>query len=428
MHTRERGAAHVNIFFFLVMLVLFLGALGFGYAMLGKNTELSEAIKTANVRVNDANRQILIYKHYVEDITTEVGEGGTYPGREGFNYTEYGQPDPLQNAAVPSRVRTSLTDFARACNVPEQRGLGAVFGLVTKAREELLAQIENAKNVNTGVQAQVAELNKSVGTITKDSQAREANLSRDLGDRTTDFQNTIDAKDRLLANQNAEYATLRTKLSDQATEHAKAVTALRKEIETLQARAAAAADKVKLLNPVQEKDGAVIESSQATGLAWINLGRRDLLPVGTTFEVIKPISGEVKATATVRRVEQTRAEVMISNLKDRYDPVMAGDEVRNDLYSVGMRHNVYLMGRFSHPLTKPVVAGLLSDLGNTVVDKLGPGVDLIIVGGDLVNEEGSGFMPIADSDEYKLAQNLRIEMAPLSKVRQYLKLPEASSN
>ena len=172
----------------------------------------------------------------------------------------------------------------------------------------------------------------------------------------------------------------------------------------------------------------MIESSQATGLAWINLGTRDMLPLGTSFEVVKPLTGEVKATAVVRRVEQTRAEVLISNLKDRYDPVMAGDEIRNDLYSVSMRHNVYLMGRFSHPLTKPVVAALLADLGNNVVDKLGPGVDLIIVGGDLVNEEGSGFTPITESEEYKLAQNLRIEMAPLSKVRQYLKLPETSSN
>lgn len=428
MHTRERGAAHVNIFFFLVMLVLFLGALGFGYAMLGKNTELEEAIKTANARVKDANRQALIYKHYVEDITAEVGEAGAYAGREGFDYSEYGTPEPLQNVAVPTRVRASLTDFARSSNVPEQRGLAAVFGLVTKSREELLRQIENSKSTNAGVQAQVAELNKSVGDVTKSAQAREATLSREVSDTRTDLQNSIDAKDRLLASQNAEYGALRTKMSDQAAEHAKAVAALRKEIETLQARTAAAADKVKLVNPAQEKDGLVIESSQATGLAWINLGTRDMLPLGTSFEVVKPLTGEVKATAVVRRVEQTRAEVLISNLKDRYDPVMAGDEIRNDLYSVSMRHNVYLMGRFSHPLTKPVVAALLADLGNNVVDKLGPGVDLIIVGGDLVNEEGSGFTPITESEEYKLAQNLRIEMAPLSKVRQYLKLPETSSN
>ena len=424
MQTRERGAAHVNIFFFLVMLVLFLGALGFAYVTLGKNTELEESIKSANVRVKDVNRQLLIYKHYTEDLSKEVGEAGEYAGREGFDYTEYGSPDPLQNVSVPARVRSTLADFARATGVPEQRGLAGVFGNVAKSREELLKQLENSKSVNTGVQQQVASLTKSVSDVTAAAKGRENELNRNLTDRTNDLTQTIDQRGTQLQTQNTEYASLRTKMADDAVEHAKVVAGLRKEIETLQARTAAAADKVKLVNPANAPDGSVIESSQATGLAWINLGRRDLLPVGTTFEIVKPISGEVKAMAVVRRVEQTRAEVRITGLKDRYDPIMAGDQVRNDLYSPEMRHNIYLMGRFSQPLTKPAVAALLESLGNTVVDKLGPGVDLIIVGGDLVNEEGSGFTPITESDEYKLAQNLRIELAPLSKVRQFLKLSD----
>ena len=36
----------------------------------------------------------------------------------------------------------------------------------------------------------------------------------------------------------------------------------------------------------------------------------------------------------------------------------------------------------------------------------------------------AGFTPIGETEEYKLAQFLRIEMAPLSKVRQYLKLTD----
>ena len=42
MRTGQRGAAHINIFFFLVMLVMFLGALGFGYMQLTDNVALKE--------------------------------------------------------------------------------------------------------------------------------------------------------------------------------------------------------------------------------------------------------------------------------------------------------------------------------------------------------------------------------------------------
>lgn len=426
MHTRERGAAHVNIFFFLVMLVLFLGALGFAYVTLGKNTELEQAIKTATTTQRNAENQLLLYKHYAEDISKEVGELGEFK-REGFDYSDYGNPEPIAGVSVPTRVHATLADFARACGVAEQRGLAAVFGHVTRAREELVKQIDGSKSVADGIQVQVAGLQKSVSDVTAAAKSRESELNRNLTDRSTDFQTTLDEKDRRLTSQNAEFAALRTRMSDQAAEHALVLAGKNKDIETLQARIASAADKVKLLNGANVPDGAVIESSQSSGLAWINLGRRDMLPVGTTFQVTKPVTGEVKAMAVVRRIEQTRAEVRLYDLKDRYDPVMAGDQVRNDLYSPDMRHNIYLMGRFSHPLTKPVVASMLQGLGNNVIDTLGPGVDLILIGGDLVNEEGSGFTPISETEEYKLAQNLRIEMAPLSKVRAFLTLGESNN-
>ena len=89
-----------------------------------------------------------------------------------------------------------------------------------------------------------------------------------------------------------------------------------------------------------------------------------------------------------------------------------------------MTHNIYLMGRFSQPYTRPLLKSLLENLGNRVVDELNPAVDLILVGGDSINEDGSGFTPIEESEEFKKAQFLRIEMAPLSKVRQYLRLTD----
>ena len=81
MHTRQSGAAHVNVFFFLVMLVLFLAAMGTAYVTMEKNNELIEKARSADARTADVEKQLFIYKHYVEDLAKEVGETGTYAGR-----------------------------------------------------------------------------------------------------------------------------------------------------------------------------------------------------------------------------------------------------------------------------------------------------------------------------------------------------------
>jgi hypothetical protein len=80
------------------------------------------------------------------------------------------------------------------------------------------------------------------------------------------------------------------------------------------------------------------------------------------------------------------------------------------------------MGRFSYPYNKPQLEMLLKNLGNTLVNKMGPGVDTVILGDDAVNEAGDGFTSVTDSAEYKLANELGVEFAPLRKIRDLLKL------
>jgi hypothetical protein len=406
------------------MLVLFLAALGTAYVTMDRNNLLEEKARAAEAKVNDVNTQLFLLRHYVEDIAKEIGETGEYAGREGFNYETYGSPAPLQNVAVPARVRTVMSDFAKAVKVPETRELGSLFGLVKGAFDKFDERIANMTSQKSVADNEVAELKSQVSKLTADQRRAVDGLNATLRQQNDDFTASINEKTSLLNTANAQYNQVREEKSDMAAEHARVVADFRRQIENLNARIDAASDKVKLINPSDAPDGMVLDASQATGLAWINLGRLDMLPVGTTFEVVKPGTFEVKAYATVRRLEQTRAEVRITGLKDRYDPVMPGDMVRNDLYSPEMRHNIYLMGRFGLPYSKPLVTTLLENLGNKVVDELGPGVDLIILGADTVNEDGSGFTPITEHPDYELAKFLRIEMAPLSKLRHYLKLSE----
>ena len=422
MHSGQRGAAHVNVFFFLIMLVLFLGALGFAYVTLSKNTELEQRIAAAETKVRVSAGKDRLIQHYLEDVAKEIGERGEYAGRDGFTYE--GNPAPLQNVAVPARIKATMTDFANAVRVPVTAELSSLFGIVKGQMDKVEEISANMATQKATIENEVAALKTEIAEIKKSQKSAVDGLNAQIRQRTEDYTARTADLERTIAAGSQEYTRLREEHSDAVAQHQVTVGGLRKEMDTLGARIDAAADKVKLLNPAQSPDGMVIDASQATGLAWINLGRRDQLPIGTTFEVIKPGSDTVKAYATVSRLEQDRAEVRITGLKDQYDPVANGDMVRNDLYSPEMRHNIYLMGRFAAPMTRPTVSALLENLGNRVVDELGPGVDLILLGSNTINEDGSGFTPLTETEEYKLAQFLRIEMAPLSKVRQYLKLSD----
>ena len=47
MQNREHGAAHINIYYFLVLMIMFLGALWFGYVQLTHNNDLAKAAAKA---------------------------------------------------------------------------------------------------------------------------------------------------------------------------------------------------------------------------------------------------------------------------------------------------------------------------------------------------------------------------------------------
>jgi len=178
-----------------------------------------------------------------------------------------------------------------------------------------------------------------------------------------------------------------------------------------------------LRQPEDVADGKIVVARQGVTTAFINLGKKDLLQMGTTFRVKNARSKDTKGYATVTRVEDDRAEVELSGITEPVgDWVREGDTIYHDLYTPGMSRTIYLMGRFNAPYNKDALATLLRRLGNKVVTKMGPGVDTVILGDDPLNEAGDGFAAVSDSEEYKQAVDLRVEFAPLRKIKDLVKL------
>ena len=431
MRTRERGAAHINIFFFLIMLVMFLGALGFGYVQLTDNTDLREKFAANLTLLEQLKVDVEVRDHYIEDVHKVVGEGGTYPGRDGYTYID---PDnkaqencvvnPLEAVSLPGNIENTVVAFAKQSNVPEglAKPLGSLLGEAKKQLDTKDSRISDLETQNGTLQGQVDKANTLVASANTDRKTEVDKLTQDQSELRQFINAEYTKRQSRIDGLRVEVKTRREENDALKEQHSGQVLALTKEKNLLKARIDAARRLNELVNPPQDPDGRVISSSQAAGRAWVSLGRKDMLPRGTVFEITAPDSGATKGWGRVTKVDYDRSEIALYGVVDRFDPVVKGDQIRNDLYSPDLRRNIFLMGRFSYPLNKPTVKMLLEQLGNKVHDTIGPGVDLVLVGGDTLNEDGDGFVPVTESSDYKDALFLGIEIATISKVREFLKL------
>jgi len=426
MRTRERGAAHINIFFFLVVLVLFLGAAGFAYVQTNDNAALRTQLASAEQDEAQAKLDVQIRDHYIEDIRKVIGEAGTYEGRTGFNYPDDTGAElrPLENVSTPANIKNTIAAFTRQVAIPESLStpLGSLLAEAKKAVDTKDTEIANLKTQNTTLQGQVNTANSQVAEANQQKTTEVQKLNQDQSELRQYITSEYNKQKDLINNVRTELQTRREEMDTLKEQHAQQVLAVTKENNLLKARIDALRDKIELINPPQEPDGRVISASQAAGRAWVNLGRKDMLPLGTIFRISSPDKNAFKGYGRVTKVDYDRAELTIYDLVDRFDPIAKGDLIANDLYSANVRRNIFLMGRFSYPLNKPQVKMILEGLGNTVHDKIGPGVDLVLVGSDTLNEESDGFVPVTETQEYRDALFLGIEIATLNKVRQFLKL------
>lgn len=78
--------------------------------------------------------------------------------------------------------------------------------------------------------------------------------------------------------------------------------------------------------------------------------------------------------------------------------------------SSGANRCVYLLGRFSPPLSKPELAQSLTSRGHTIANSMTPDVDLVVIGTDPVSDDGSRFVPVRELPEYSVAAARGVEI------------------
>jgi len=437
MQNRERGAAHINIYYFLVLMVLFLGSLWFGYVVLTQNNQLERDRVAAKQSEAQARANLNLYTEYVREITAVLGESGEYTSSKNLSLVvtapdgseQTFNPIPIAKATLPDSLNQRVSAFSRRLQIPGaiSTPISSLFGAVT----ELVDSLRTAKTT-ADARADTATTAKSQAdtAFAASSQTQQSNLAA----ANTRFASQLAISNqenqrqvRRNTDQNNEIRRLGDDMNRMRNEHQVAVTKLEKDRNLLQLTNEHLISLTRLINPPDSPDGGIISASMSARVAFIDVGRKDMLPLGTVFKITAPrvdgkSDGKIKALGTVVEVMQDRAKLKVFNVRDRYDPVVRGDIVVNELYSPHVKRNIALIGRFSYPYPKPEVKRLLERLGNRVLDKVGIDVDLVIVGNDTINESGDGLDSITTTAEYKFAENQRIEIITLNKIRQLLKL------
>ena len=426
MQTRQNGAAHVPIMFFLILLVMFLGALAFAYVSTDSNTNLRTDNAKLRADLKAAQGKQLLLSHYIEDLGAVLQLPGKYTIRPEVSPEVYegGTLDGITGVTDPKELKAKLDTFGSSLGLSSTRGLEDLFAAAVNQKSgldkriaDLSTERDAALAAKNATDSKFAEATSSHSRASNEMRQTLEQTRADFESGKTDLQNRIG-----LLQQNVRDRD--TQLAEEKESRATERKGMQNQIGKLQMHNTALVDKDKMRVPPSVADGSILVAKSGLNSAFINLGKKDMLQPGTIFQIKNLNSTSVKAYATVTRVEDTRAEVTLSGIVDPVgDPVRDGDAIYNDLYSPGQssKRTIFLLGRFSYPYHKPQLTQLLENLGNRVVAKMGPGVDTVILGDDAINEAGDGFTKVEESEEYKAATMLGVEFVPMRKIRDIVK-------
>lgn len=420
---RQSGAAHVPIMFFLLLLVMFLGALGFGYVTMTQNNDLERQIAKERADAQVLRNKALLIEHYIEDLGRVVGKPGKYEGRAASR-SIYGDA-VLDYPMVmnPEELKQLMADACQRGGVSVASGLENVLGSMVTRVSQLQQRAVEAEGERDKALTDKRELEGKFAQATGSHTSAANKWRQDLEQSRAEFTNANAERDRTIGSLQENVRQKVDELTTAREEHTAEKKNLNKEIDKRNIQLSAMTARDALRNPPDAADGKVIAAQAGVPTAFIGLGKKDMLVPGTVFRIKNTNSPNVKGYATVTRVEDERAEVALSGMVDPIgDWARAGDLLFNELYTPGVTRTIFLLGRFSAPYNKPELKNLLVRLGNKVVDKMAPGVDTVILGNDPINEAGDGFTSVQESDEYKLAADLRVEFTYLKTIRDLIKL------
>ncbi len=266
-------------------------------------------------------------------------------------------------------------DEARA----EEDKLIGERGEQARKEKELKDKISNQRKENEGIMARIKE-------------------------QATQKKDEVVALDRSIQEILEKIGEVRQKGEENVNNLRKGLANVKDRIDKFQQRA-------ELARSSTEADGRVTHSLPSQNYAWIDLGSKHTLLVGTRFEVFgldkggkKVPKGEVE----VLKVWEDQAQVAILKTHNTLRPIEGGDYINNEVFDRNKTKVFAFAGRFAGRYSNEEAKKKIEEIGGKVVEEATLETAYVVVGKDYESDpnyaraQDWGIIIIREKDLYEL--------------------------
>ncbi len=418
MKRSTRGAARVSAVWMISVGVLFLVSVAFAFIsqsdLAKSQTELDAALAARSSAVELTSEQA--------DLKRSVSQV--------LGWFDPASADPTSDVAAAkqaiSDLRTTFTDITDSDDTFQE-----VLPKVTAAFNQKGRTISELQTRIQGLEGELAAAQQATRDVTSQKDSVIQQLRGEKADEAGKYESRISELETRLATATNNFSDKDQELREL---QAKLRTELKSKDQDLAARDTRINELARVTRFTKEPfsdypDGKIVAVSEKLRLAWINLGSNNRLTRGTRFRVESNTPGvrRFKAYAEVSKVEANRAEVVLMDVQDPFDPVVTGDLIVNRLYDPTGGRNAVLVGRFSGAFNKNELELLLERMGINVQDKLDLTTHFLIVGSELYNDPETNEPleePLRPSDlgVFKDAEAQGVQIVPLQDIREFFRI------
>jgi hypothetical protein len=412
------GKARISIVWMVTVGVLFLVAIFFAYIAQSDLTNERKAVADAVAARDSMATQLEQELEVRRNISTVLG----WYARD----TADPAADPAAAAKALEELRATFPDIGAA-----EKDFETALPKILAAYSARGAKIAELETRIKGLSSEVSSAQAATTQVTSEKDSTISGLRQQVADETKNAQSReqelegrLEQLRQQLAERDGELRKAREDgvLAQREAARIKAIDA---------ARIAALSEVTKFAeDPFSSAaDGSVLEVSEKLGTGWIDRGANQRVVRGMRFQIrsSRPGDTKVKAWAEVTSVKSGTAEVVFSDLADRYSPVVPGDVIVNPVYDPDGGRNAVLLGRFSGTYSTTDLTALLSKMGIHVQPKLDRTTHFLIVGSEVWSDPATGEpletpLQVSDLAEYKEAESQGVQILPLQDIRDYFRL------
>jgi hypothetical protein len=398
MSQSNRGAAQVSLMWAIALLLVALVSVFVAYSTSGKLKEAEDALVAKNGELQAALEAERTMRRAGLDVSQKAGWQPTS--------TDLSEVNLMTNAILQ---------------------LGTVFPNADSNAETIQAVLPTVISDYQAATARIGDLESQIAQLRADLDARQNENATALAGKDStisDLQSELDDTRNSLSEQIVDLERQRDALRDQYRELDDRLTQTEaeKDAEIAAVRNASTTMKQRndilssRLNKVQRRsdaaDGAVLTANARINKAWIDLGRTNRVAPGLQFEVLDQVTGALKGRLEVASVEDARAECLVLNVADKYNPIASGDPIRNAVFDPNRQPTAVLLGNGFGAYSADEMKIKLAQVGISVSDEVTVETDYLLLGTPFFDEETGDIVAWEQQDAHRAARGLSVEIVP----------------